>query len=101
MSLWGLSEGIAAIVGLNSTSESPAATEKISVPINIPQNSWLLNKKGESAKRNNPVAVIRGMIFTIIFGLNFFEKKVKTKSMPSCVMKLTSTSVPKSVHEIP
>jgi hypothetical protein len=96
-----LSDGIAAIIGLSKTSESPAETEKTTVPISSPIYAKSGKNVGISAYINNPAEVISGIHFTVLCKLNRFEKKVKRRSIESCVQKFTRTNVPSNVYEIP
>ena len=97
----GLSDGSAAITGLISTSARPAEAAKITEPMKIPAKAVEGKNVGHSAYTSSPTTVSAGMTRTVLRILNLCEKKENTRSMPSCVQKLTSTNSPKRVKEMP
>jgi hypothetical protein len=48
-----------------------------------------------------PIVVITGIARTVFLMLKCFEKKLKIKSIKSCVQKFINTKVPSKVNEIP
>ena len=81
ISLSGFFEGMAATTGLVSTSDSPAADEKIIVPSKI--NAYAAPGRSIVGIEytTSPISVIRGVMRTTLVILKRCEKNEKTRSM--------------------
>jgi hypothetical protein len=91
--------GIAATTGLSSTSESPEATENITVPVTIHKNAASGNTIGRIAYIISPTNTMSGVALTVLCMLKCAEKKVNTKSIMSCAEKLITTRNPSKEYE--
>ena len=80
ISLSGSFAGMAAIIGLISTSASPLASENITVPISRPIYTLSGNRKGARAYTENPTTASTGITRTVAVILNLCEKNEKIRS---------------------